>query len=244
MSGFQDAHGLSDVMMTGYGLAEATLCVTCTPRGARIEADERDVVCLGPPLRDTHLRIIEGERLLPPGEVGKVIVSGPAVSSGYHRNPRATAELFLDFDGARFIHTGDLGYMDAAGRLYFVARQKDLIKLAGRSLYPQEVEAIVEEVDGVRRCAAVGIDPGDIGGEQLFVFAEVRDPGDPSHRLRRVAVEIARSLHETIGVRPRRTVLLQPNRIPLTANGKLQRGRLREAYVNGLLAPGADMLWP
>jgi len=245
VSRFESAFGLRHVMMSGYGLAEATLSVTCTPRGEPIDVDARGLACLGSPMRGTKVAASDGKRLLAQGEVGELVVSGPAVTSGYHRNARATADLFLADGERRYMRTGDLGYLDDAGRLFFVSRQKDLIKVGGRSLYPQEVESVADETPGVRLAAAVGIDTGGVAGEQLLVFAEVREPQHRSdHELRRISIGITEALHETLGVRPRATLLLRPGRIPLTANGKVQRGRLRDRYATGLLKPGGDVVFP
>ena len=174
------------------------------------------------------------------GEVGEIMVAGPSNCAGYYRNPAATAQL-----GWRdsYIRTGDLGKLDAARRLYFVARHKDLIKVAGRSVYPQEVESLADSVSGIRFSAAIGIDRGGMEGEQLYVFAEVRESLTPP-QLRGTAVEIVRAVHDALGVRPRSTILLRPGRIPLTSNGKLQRSLLRDAYTSGHLVPGDDILFP
>jgi acyl-CoA synthetase (AMP-forming)/AMP-acid ligase II len=241
LAGFETAFGLRRVMMTGYGLAEATLSVTCTGRGQPIDVDERGLVCLGRPMPGTSVRVA-GPDELPAGQTGEIVVAGPSTCAGYHRNPAASGALAWR-DG--YIRTGDLGYLDAAGRLYFVARQKEVIKLAGRSLYPQEVESLVDELPRVRFSAAVGIDRGGTPGEQLYVFAEVRDAEAATQaELRAMAVEIVRALHGALGVRPRNTILLRPRCIPLTSNGKLQRARLRDAFTDGLLAPGTDILFP
>jgi fatty-acyl-CoA synthase len=241
LAGFEAAFGLRRVMMAGYGLAEATLSVTCTGRGQPIDVDERGLVCLGAPMPGTSVKIA-GPDELPAGQTGEIVVAGPSTCAEYQRNPVASAALAWR-DG--YIHTGDLGYLDSAGRLYFVARQKDVIKLAGRSLYPQEVESLVDELHRVRFSAAVGIDRGDAPGEQLYVFAEVRDAETATHaELRAMAIEIVRALHGTLGVRPRGTILLRPRRIPLTSNGKLQRARLRDAFTDGRLVPGTDILFP
>ena len=236
---FESAFGLHRVMMTGYGLAEATLAVTCTPRGMPIDVDGRGLVCLGRAIPGTTVAILSGEGALVRGEVGEILVRGPSVCAGYHRNPVATEELFVHVNGDRYLRTGDLGYLDGAGRLFYVARTRDLIKIGGRGLYPQEVEAVVESTPGVRLSAAVGVDAGNLAGEQLVIFAEVKAPEHRSaQELRTIAATIASALHESLGVRPLRSVLLRPGGIPRTENGKLQRGQLRDRYVHGLLAPG------
>jgi acyl-CoA synthetase (AMP-forming)/AMP-acid ligase II len=247
LAGFEAAFGLHQVMMTGYGLAEATLSVTCTGRGEPIDADDRGLVCLGQAMPGTSVRIAAPAGS-PPHQPGEIVVAGPATCSGYYRNPSASAAL-AEADG--HLYTGDLGYLDGAGRLYFVARRKDLIKVAGRSLYPQEVESLVDEIAGVRLSAAVGIDRGGIEGEQLYVFAEARqaDTAGPADGvgaadLRSLAMTITGEVRAALGLRPRAVVLLRPRRIPLTSNGKLRRAALRDAFRDGSLAPGVDIVYP
>lgn len=241
LAGFEAAFGLHNVMMAGYGLAEATLSVTCTRRGEPIGVDADGRVCLGRPMPGTTVKVV-GPGELAPGQTGEIVVAGPATCAGYHRNREATAALAWR-DG--YVRTGDLGYLDGGGRLYFAARQKDVIKLAGRTLYPQDAESVIDGVSGVRFSAAVGIDRGGLEGEQLYVFAEVRDVAAKTvPELRAMSVRIVRVVHEALGIRPRGTVLLRPGRIPLTSNGKLQRGRLRDSFAGGGLAPGADIVFP
>jgi len=243
LAGFEAAFGLRHVMMTGYGLAEATLSVTCTPRGQPVDVDDRGLVCLGEPMAGTAVKIIGQENEpLPAGQQGEIVVAGPSTCAGYHGNPAASAALAWR-DG--FIRTGDLGYLDQAGRLYFTARRKDVINVAGRTLYPQEVEQVTDEVGGVRLAAAVGIDRGGVDGEQLYIFAEARAAGTASAaELQALTVEITRSVHDAIGVRPKATMLLHPRRLPMTANGKLRRTTLRDAFTEGSLAYGSDIVFP
>ena len=189
----------------------------------------------------TSVRIVSPDGCeLPVGQAGEIVVAGPSNCAGDYRNPAATADLEWR-DG--YIRTGDLGKLDAQGRLYFVARQKDLIKIACWSLYPQEVESVVDELSGIRFSAAIGIDRGGIEGEQLYVFAEVRE-SMTQPILRGTAIDIVRAVHDVLGVRPRNTVLLRPRRMPVTSNGKLQRSRLRDAFTSGYLVPGEDILFP
>ncbi len=170
------------------------------------------------------------------------MVRSPANTRGYHGNPRETARL-LRGDG--FLRTGDLGYRDAAGDLFIVGRQKDIIIHAGRNVSPQEIEEIVDRTPGVRYSAAVGVDRGGDEGEQVYVFAEVRpspDPGVESYRAQ--AVEIVARFHLELGFRPGRVYLVKPHAIPLTHNGKLRRARLKQRYLDGGLRREALILFP
>lgn len=243
LAGFEAAFGLRNVMMTGYGLAEATLSVTCTRRGQPVDVDGRGLVCLGHPMPGTTVKIIGPENVpVPVGHQGEIVVAGPSICAGYHGNPAASSDLAW---GDGFIRTGDLGYLDRTGQLYFTARHKDVINVAGRTLYPQEVEQVADEVNGVRLAAAVGIDRGGVDGEQLYVFAEARAAKTASaSELQALTVEISRTVHDALGVRPKNTVLLYPRRIPITVNGKLRRETLRDAFSEGSLAYGTDVVFP
>ncbi len=230
-------------MMTGYGLAEATLSVTCTRRGQPIDVDQRGLVCLGRPMPGTTVKIIGPKNVPVPAErEGEIVVVGPSTCAGYRGNPAASSALAWR-DG--YLRTGDLGYLDQAGRLYFTARHKEVINVAGRTLYPQEVEQVADEVSGVRLAAAVGIDQGSVDGEQLYLFAEARAAATASaSELQALTVEITRAVHDALGVKPRSTLLLHPRRLPMTANGKLRRAALRQAFTAGTLAYGTDIVFP
>ena len=222
---FEARFGLDHVMMTGYGLAEATLSVTCTPRRSLIDVDAHGLACLGAPVPGTDVTIVRGEREAGTGVIGEIVVRGPSLTHGYHLNDEATRALQWR-DG--YVRTGDTGYIDASGRLYFAAREKDVIKVAGRTLYPQEVEEIVDAIDSVRLAAAVGLDAGDLAGEQLHVVAELRDASRVGEDA--IAMRITRDLHDALGLRPRRVHLVPPGSIPMTENGKLRRTAVRDTY--------------
>lgn len=240
---FHEVFGLERVMVPGYGLAEATVGVSMQPPGTDPVVSERGLVAIGRPFPDVAVEIVgdDGEPV-PAGDVGEVVVASPAVAAGYYGDPEATAALFLR-PGA--IRTGDLGYRDAAGEVFLVGRRKNVILQAGRNLAPQEIEEAVEGLPFVRRAAAVGIDRGRAEGEQAYVFAELRRAAPPpDDALREMARRAVEAVHERLGVRPGRVLLLRPRAIPLTANGKLRHGALKEAYLAGRLRAAGSVLFP
>jgi fatty-acyl-CoA synthase len=216
LQGFEEHFDLHRVMMTGYGLAEATLSVTCTERGAATVVDGDGLVCLGRPLPGVELELRDN---------GEILVGGPARCVGYLGGD---SEEPFSADG--FVRTGDRGRLDADGRLYFVGRTKDIIKIAGRTIAPQEIEEVVDAIPGVRLSAAISVDRGRIEGEQLVICAEARIPRG-IRELEDLVAAIANELHQALGVRPQRTYLLKPRRIPLTENGKMRRDLLRAAAL-------------
>ncbi|MCP3958846.1 MAG: fatty acyl-AMP ligase [bacterium] len=237
---FHAAFGLEGVMVPGYGLAEATVGVSMWPPGTPIEVDDRGFVSVGRAFPEIDVAIVRDGERVSVGEVGEIVIRGPANTAGYYRNPRATGELFWRDE---FLRTGDLGYLDADRDLFVVGREKNIIIHGGRNVAPREVEEIVDRVPFVRRSAAVGIDRGRLEGEQVYVFAEVR--GKPAEdELRAMAVGIVRDVHGALGFRPGRVVLVRPRAIPLTDNGKLRHRALRERYLDASLRQQGRILFP
>ena len=108
---------------------------------------------------------------------GRIEFRGPSVTEGYWRNPTATRAARRD----GWMDSGDLGYW-ADGELFITGREKDLIKKAGRNLYPQEVEDIVGAIPGIRKgcVAAFGVHDPSVGTERLVVVAETRSARSPA----------------------------------------------------------------
>jgi putative sterol carrier protein len=102
--------------------------------------------------------------------VGEIIISAPQVMKGYWNQPEETAKvLHTDADGRRWLHTGDLGYMDENGYLYVVGRKKYMIIVAGFNVVPAEVEAVLEAHPGVQEAAVIGV-PDKTRGERVQAY--------------------------------------------------------------------------
>jgi acyl-CoA synthetase (AMP-forming)/AMP-acid ligase II len=229
---FETAFGLENVITAGYGLAEATVGVSMTEPGHGLRWDARGLASVGRPLEGIDIAILaEDGGLAGNGVVGEVLVRSPANTPGYFGDAAATEKLLWE-DG--FIRTGDLGYLDAGGELYILAREKNMIKQAGRTIAPQEIETLVEAHPQVRSCAAVGIDLGGMEGEQSYVFTELRVRRKLGQEVyHEIGVSLVEAIHGHLGFRPGRLLLLQPGAIPRTPNGKLQHQRLRGLYLQG-----------
>jgi len=139
-----------DTVLTAYGLTEAVVATMCRP-----DDDDRTVATTcGYPAAGFELRIAAADgTAAPAGEVGEVLLRGPNVMLGYHDEPEQTAAA-IDADG--WLHTGDLGRLDAAGRLTITDRLKDMYICGGFNVYPAEVEQTVARLDGVAETAVVG----------------------------------------------------------------------------------------
>ena len=117
----------------------------------------------GLPMHNTEQKIVDietGERELPVGEDGEIIIRGPQVMLGYWNAPEETAITLRN----GWIHTGDIGHLDTEGYLYIVDRKKDMIKYKGFSIAPAELEAVLVEHPAVQESAVVGV-PDEEAGE-------------------------------------------------------------------------------
>jgi acyl-CoA synthetase (AMP-forming)/AMP-acid ligase II len=239
---FEHAYGLRGVMVAGYGLAEATVGVSMWTPGSNPKVDARGFVSVGRPFPGVEVTIVENGKKLAPGEIGEIAFRSAANSRGYFNNPEETKKLTL-LDS--YLLSGDLGYLDEEGYLYIVSRKKNIIKRSGETISPREVEEIVDQNSAVRYSAAVGIDRGRLAGEQVFVFAEIRDGETASEEeLFDISLEIVNAIHSHMGFRPGRAYLLKPKSIPLTHNGKIQHVQLKESYLVRELHNSGVILYP
>ena len=123
----------------GYGLTE-----TAAPSHSNPPDDPKQQ-CLGIPFMSTDARVIDPETLLevPQGEQGEIIIHGPEVFQGYWKQPAATANAFIEFEGKRFFRSGDLGRVDEDGYYFLTDRLKRMINASGFKVWPAEVEALM-----------------------------------------------------------------------------------------------------
>jgi long-chain acyl-CoA synthetase len=153
-------------ILEGYGLTEASPVVS-----AHRLSGPRKIGSVGLPIPSVEVSIQDdGDRSLPAGEVGEVCVRGPNVMAGYYRNPEETARAVR----AGWLHTGDMGRLDADGFLFIVERKKDLIIRGGFNIYPREVEEALYAHPKIAEAAVVGMkDP--LMGEDVLAFVVLKD---------------------------------------------------------------------
>ena len=150
-------------IIEGYGLSETSPVLTCN-RGDITQWTGT----IGLPLPSTDISIRgEDDKEVPPGERGEICARGPQVMPGYWQRPDETA-LVMTADG--FFRTGDIGIMDAQGRVTIVDRKKDMISVSGFKVFPNEVEDVAMMQGSVLECAAVGV-PDANSGEAVKLFA-------------------------------------------------------------------------
>jgi long-chain acyl-CoA synthetase len=149
----------------GYGLTEASPVVACNPyTGARTGT-------VGVPLPSTQISIREGDIEVPLGQAGDLWVRGPQVMRSYWNQPDETAKV-LTADG--WLNTGDVAVAEADGYLRIVDRKKDLIIISGFKVFPNEIEAVLEEHPSVLESGCIGV-PDERSGQAVKVFVVVRE---------------------------------------------------------------------
>jgi long-chain acyl-CoA synthetase len=121
----------------------------------------KKVGSIGMPLPDVEVRIVDpefGDKILPTGEVGEVLMRAPQLMKGYWQNPEETAGVLrVHGEGGPWLHTGDLGYMDQDGYIFIVDRKKDVIKPSGFQVWPREVEEVIATHPAVMEVSVAGI---------------------------------------------------------------------------------------
>ncbi len=158
------AQGSAVELMEGYGLTECVTACTVSPPGKYREGS------VGIPIPGMSVEVVDGE----------ICVTGPTLMNGYLNEPDATADtLRRHEDGRTWLHTGDIGTMDDDGYVYFKGRRKRIIKVSGVSVYPAQVEQVLEAHPGVQRACVIGIpDEYQMAAVKAFVVPAGGAPGD------------------------------------------------------------------
>lgn len=241
--------GIKEQMLSAcYAMAETTFAVSQTlpdtiPTSLALDKDElakgfvipagegvaaRYCVSSGPVIKGCEVRIVDENRnQLPENRVGEIAISSVSMFDGYRNYPEKTAEVLQD----GFYYSGDYGFV-YGGEVYVIGRKKDIIIVAGKNIYPEDVENTVAKVEGVipGRVIAFGVDDTDLGTEVVGVIAEtnVTDP-DERRMLKRKIMEAGLANDESIN-----RVYLVPSRWLIKSSAgkpsrKANKERIQEA---------------
>jgi long-chain acyl-CoA synthetase len=156
----RDFYSLGIDVYQAYGLTETTGGAVVTPTHDNV------IGSVGKPLRGVELRILDPEPTDEGNAVGEIAIRGPIVMKGYWNRPDATAQVLHD----GWLHTGDLGFTDAAGNLFITGRKKEVIVLSsGKNIYPEEIEAHYLKSPFVKEICVIGLTgrPGEPLSERL-----------------------------------------------------------------------------
>jgi long-chain acyl-CoA synthetase len=210
----QERFAALGLMLTeGYGLTEAAPVLTVSRPGKRVEPG------VGKAVPGVEVRIVNPDAQ----GIGEVVARGPNVMVGY--TDEETTRSTIDAEG--WLHTGDLGRIDAKGRLQIVGRSKDVVvSPTGENVYPEDVESRIGEVPHVAELAVVGVSAG--GGERLACLA-VPSPGegDRSERTARARSALRRAIDELPFSQRPAIVHLFDAALPRTATRKVKRDEVR-----------------
>ncbi|KVD21808.1 class I adenylate-forming enzyme family protein [Burkholderia ubonensis] len=215
------------VMAGGYGQTEAPASIAnMTPAehfvDGKLASDER-LSSVGRPNPLVRVEILNDRgEVLPQGETGEICVRGDLVMKGYYNAPDKTADTIVD----GWLHTGDIGHLDADGYLHITDRKKDMIISGGFNVYPSEIEQVIWAHPAVQDCAVIGV-PDDKWGEAVKAVVELNAGQSVS------AEELVALCKEKLGsVKAPKSVDFVAA-LPRSTVGKVLKKDLREQYWQG-----------
>ncbi len=171
LDSFLADHGAAIQVREGYGTTETVTACCLTPAHRSKEGS------IGLPFPDTYIKIVAPgtDKELPYGEEGEILLAGPTVMLGYMHHPEETAKVLQQHtDGLTWVYTGDLGFMDEEGFVYFRGRAKRMIVSSGYNIYPAQLENILDAHEAVQMSCVIGIpDPYKMQKVKAFVKLSV-----------------------------------------------------------------------
>jgi len=205
-------------LVEGYGLTESSPVTHCNPLDPTLKTVK--IGSIGLPWPDTDSKIVDietGQKELPTGKDGELIITGPQIMKGYWNLPTETAAVLRN----GWLYTGDISKMDQDGYFYITDRKKDLIKYKGYSVYPREIEDVLYEHPAIKLCAVIG-KPDKTAGEipKAFIILKEGTTATPDEIKQFVNAKVAP--YKAIREIEFRTEL------PTTPVGKVLRRTLRE----------------
>jgi fatty-acyl-CoA synthase len=240
-------------LVAGYGMAECSLAVSFSQPGqglavdhvdpellsderkarsvdpamGKVEDTTKDFISCGQPMPGYEIQVRdEHGRLLPERHVGTLYVRGPSVMSGYFGDEKMTREVLSD-DG--WLNTGDLAYL-AESHIFITGREKDLLIINGRSVWPQDLEKIAEQQPEVRTGdAAAIVAPDENGRETAVLLLQCRKPELAKQSGLKLLIQGL--INRRLGL-DCKIELVSRHTLPRTTSGKLARAKARQEYIN------------
>ena len=203
----------------GYGLTETAAPSHSNPPDATKQQ------CLGVPFISAQACVIDPETLqaLPPGQQGEIIMHGPMNFQGYWKNPQATAQAFIDFEGKKFFRSGDLGRMDEDGYYFLTDRLKRMINASGFKVWPAEVEALMFKHPAIAEACIIST-RDDYRGETVKAVIVLRKT-----HLATTAEDILQWCRDTMAVYKAPRIVQFVDVLPKSGSGKVMWRALQEA---------------
>lgn len=244
-TGFKSNH-----FTPGYGLAEATLMVTCKSRNAKLNYLSPDntlatYVGLGSPIPEIDIQIINPDsgQLLKEGQQGEIVLHGPTITKGYFNDPEKTKEvnieLHIDGESRAYLRTGDIGLL-SDGELFITGRLKDTIIIRGAQYFAEDLEYVTSlssEAFLRSACAAFSIENSH--AEKIIILQEVKKSAD-KFNADETSERIRANIFDHFGLSVHNILFLVQGSIPKTTSGKIRRGECKKLYLDKKLD---DSLW-
>ncbi|MFS0655874.1 amino acid adenylation domain-containing protein [Bacillus sp. 179-C3.3 HS] len=249
-------HGLSrHAMVPAYGMSETSSAIVQSKEFMRRDDDDGQLTIdqttltsdiqyvthdhphkvtfteVGTPIPSVWIRIVDANHnVLPEDQVGRLQVKSPTIMMGYYQNDEANQEVFAE---SGWFHTGDLGFIHE-GRLVLTGREKDIIVINGANYLNYEIEAVVEEIDGVEVTfsAAYGIYNPESSNDTLAVFF-VSQKESIEDKIT-IIQQIREAIIRKIGIEPDHIIPVEKEQFPKTESGKIQRAQLGAALKDGV----------
>ena len=219
----------------GYGTTETVTACCLTPINKAKEGS------IGIPFPDTYIKIVrpDTEEELPCGEEGEILLAGPTVMKEYIKHPEETARtLRRHADGLTWVYTGDLGYMDAEGFIYFRGRSKRMIISSGYNIYPAQLENVFDANELVQMSCVIGVpDPYRMHRPKVFVTLK---PGVPASDETRKAIMDYAAKHIAKYAMPKELEFRES--LPKTLVGKVAYRQLEEEEAAKRKAEGRELI--
>jgi acyl-CoA synthetase (AMP-forming)/AMP-acid ligase II len=236
-------------LATSYAMAENVFAVTQSNLNQPITVDQIDkdifaaerravpisfdgrtieMLSAGVPIDNTNIRVLDADdNDLAERHIGQIAIKSHCMLTGYYRRPDLTAEAFID----GWHLTGDLGYL-ADGELFVTGRMKDIIIVGGKNVYPQDLERLAYQVEGVYpgRAVAFGIFNEQTGTEDVVIIAET-EAQDSNERIT-IANHVRQKVTKGSAIALRYVELVERGWLIKTSSGKPARGANREKYLN------------
>jgi len=200
----------------GYGLTECPVCVE-NPYDRPTKPGS-----IGLPIPEFSATIVDdNDNELSPGEIGELLIKGPAVMKGYLNRPEATEETLRN----EWLHTGDIARMDDERYIYIVDRKKELVIRGGYNVYPREIEEVIYQIPEVSEAAVYGVPHPDLGEEVAAVVVLKEGTRiDPE--------EIKAFVKERVApYKYPRHITIAPEPLPKSGSGKILKKEIRKQYV-------------
>lgn len=225
MNDYLKKGGSSEQMTEAYGLTECLSAACISPFFAHKKGST------GLPLPDNEIKIckIGTREEVPRGEDGEICISGPTQMKGYYKNEVETnLALRIHDDGKKWLHTGDIGYMDEDGYLYYRQRHCKMIITSGYNVYPTQIEEVINEILGVVQSCVIGI-PDKTLGQRIIAVVQ---PTSMNADLDRLHKEIMERCQKNVAdfAMPKEIVFREE--FPKTAMGKVNFKALTEEFSN------------